>query len=340
MPARHDRFIVFPARSIPWILACVKMRSFGSTDLRVSELGFGCARIGGIFQAGSGGFVDLLHAAYDSGITFFDTSDIYSQGESETLIGRAFRGRRDRIVIASKAGYVLPGRRRLIARIKPLVRPIIKRLGLRRERFSQAVRGTLTQDFSTAYLERAVDASLRRLRTDHIDVYQLHSPSLDTIRSGAWLPALERLKRAGKVRYFGISVDSIEAGLAALEHPISSLQFVLNALEPAAALELLPKAREKGVACIARECLANGLLVKEDRDVDWSKYTSSEEQRFHRVQQLAELRARAAAENRSLPALSLDYVRNQDGISVTLVGASHRQQLLDLLARTEQSRAA
>src|SRR5215831_20885069 len=106
----------------------MKLRSFGSTGLRVSEIGLGCARIGGIFQQDPRGFANLLAAAYDRGIRFFDTADIYSQGESETLVGKAFKGRRHEVVIATKAGYVLPAQRQLIARIKPLVRPLIKAL--------------------------------------------------------------------------------------------------------------------------------------------------------------------------------------------------------------------
>src|SRR6187402_1648733 len=97
-------------------------RAFGNTSLVVSEFGLGCARIGGIFQSNPRSFIDLLSLAFDSGITFYDTADMYSQGESEALIAKALRGRRDRIVIASKAGYRLPSRRVLVARLKPLLR--------------------------------------------------------------------------------------------------------------------------------------------------------------------------------------------------------------------------
>jgi aryl-alcohol dehydrogenase-like predicted oxidoreductase len=314
----------------------VRIQAFGSTELRVSNLGFGCARIGGIFQAGGGGFIDLLSAAYDAGITFFDTADMYSQGESETLLGRAFRGKRDRIVIASKAGYVLPGRRRLLARVKPLLRPLLRRLPIRREHLPAAVRGTVMQDFSPAYLERAVEGSLRRLRTDYLDLLQLHSPPADVIAAGAWLPALERLKRAGKVRYFGVACDSVEAGMAALAHPISSLQFVVNLLNRGAAEELLPRARAQGVGFIARECLANGLLVKRAEQIDWTKYGSSPEERAAHQANVEALRARAAAEGRPLAALALEYVGGLDGVSVALVGASRTEQLRDLLSQLER----
>ena len=317
----------------------MKVQAFGATDLRVSSLGFGCARIGGIFQASDGGFDSLLRAAFDAGINFFDTADMYSQGESETLVGRAFRGRRDRVVIASKAGYVLPGRRRLIARLKPFVRPIIQRLRIRRDKLPAGVRGTVTQDFSPAYLERAVENSLRRLRTDYLDLLQLHSPPAEVIARGEWQAALERLRRAGKVRYYGISCDNVEAGLAALDFPIASLQFVVSLLEPRGAEVLLPRAREKRVACIARECLANGLLVKSAAELDLTNYYATPAERERRAAELDGLRARAASEGKPLAALALDYVTGLDGVSVTLVGARTKTQLLDLLAQAgERSR--
>jgi aryl-alcohol dehydrogenase-like predicted oxidoreductase len=322
----------------------VKVNAFGNTDLRVSELGFGCARIGGIFGGGprqaGGGFVDLLHAAYDNGITFFDTADMYSQGESEALVGKAFRGRRERVVIASKAGYVLPGRRRAIARIKPLVRPILRMLKIKRENLPSGMRGSVTQDFSPVYLERAVEGSLRRLRTDYLDLLQLHSPPAEAVRQGTWQAALERLKNAGKVRYYGISVDSVEAGQAALGFPIASLQFLLNLLEPGAEEALVPRAREQGVACIARECLANGLLVKDAGTIDWSKYCSTPDERERRMHQLEELRTRASAQRRPLAAFALDYVRGMPGVSVALVGASSEAQLTHLLSQVYSTRAA
>src|SRR5690348_11208250 len=109
----------------------MQYKRFGMTDLTVSEVGFGCARLGGIFQgATKADMLSTLHQAFDYGITFFDTSDMYCQGESEALLGEAFRGQRDRVIIASKVGYCLPTQRRVAARIKPLLRPLIQRVGL------------------------------------------------------------------------------------------------------------------------------------------------------------------------------------------------------------------
>src|SRR5258705_7312817 len=210
----------------------MERRRFGKTDLAVSTIGIGCARLGGIFQGDRSGYMDLLSSALDAGINFFDTSDMYSQGESEQLLGRAFRGRRDRVVLATKAGYCLPAQRRLIARIKPIARPIIRMLGIKRESLPSAVVGAPTQDFSPAYLVRAIDGSLKRLRTDRIDLFQLHSPPAEVVRRGDWAEALDAMKREGKIRYYGVSCDTAEAALAALDFAgVSSLQIQISLLE-------------------------------------------------------------------------------------------------------------
>jgi aryl-alcohol dehydrogenase-like predicted oxidoreductase len=312
----------------------MQSRAFGTTDLKVSEFGMGCARIGGIFQAGTAGFLDLLACARDSGITFFDTADMYSQGESEALLGRAFRGAaRSRVVIASKAGYCLPARRKLAARLKPLLRPAIQWLGLRRERLPSFSRGVPTQDFSPKYLRAAVEASLRRLRTDYLDLFQLHSPPLEVIERGDWEPALDALRRAGKIRYYGIACDTVEGGIAALRYPnVSSVQFTLNLLEQRAEEALLPRLRAKGVAGIARECLANGLLAKRPEDVDLAAYCQSPEERVLREGQLAQCRDRAAKSGGTVTRSALEYVSGVEGVSVSLLGVRTVDQLRGLLA--------
>jgi aryl-alcohol dehydrogenase-like predicted oxidoreductase len=315
----------------------MELREFGSTSLRVSEFGLGCARIGGVFQSGTRAFLDLLAFAFDSGITFFDTADMYSQGESEVLLGKALRGKRDRVVIASKAGYRLPGRRRFVARLKPLLRPVVRLFKLRREHLPSASRGVVSQDFSPDYLRGAVEGSLRRLRTDYLDVLQLHSPPLEVVERGDWLEPLEELRRAGKLRYYGVAVDDVASGLAALRYPdVASLQFTLSLLEQVGAEKLFPQAAKQGVAGIARECLANGLLVKNTEQLDLKTYCSSPEQEEQRRQQLAELRSAAERTGRSVLQSALAYPRSVSGVSVTLLGARSIEQLAGLLAAAKR----
>ena len=318
----------------------VRTRAFGKTDLKVSEFGLGCARIGGIFQADSAGFLRLLQAARDAGINFFDTADMYAQGESELLLGRAFRGQRDRVILASKAGYCLPTRRQFAARLKPLLRPALRLLKIRRERLSNAVRGSITQDFTPEHLRKAVEGSLRRLGTDYLDLLQLHSPPAEVVDRGQWEPVLEGLKRAGKIRYYGVSCDTLECGLAALRYPgISALQFPFSLLERRVALAVLPAVRERGVAGIARECLANGLLAKKAEEIDLATYGGSPEERAVREEQLAKYRRLAEREGRSLGGMALDFVTSTDGVAVTLVGARSQDQLRAVLREASRGQA-
>jgi aryl-alcohol dehydrogenase-like predicted oxidoreductase len=181
-------------------------------------------------------------------------------------------------------------------------------------------------------LRRAVEGSLRRLRTDYLDLLQLHSPPADVVSNGGWVEELESLKRAGKIRYYGVSCDTVDAGRAALSHDgVSSLQLVVNLLEQRAADELLPALHQRGVAGIARECLANGLLVKAPADIDLKTFCSSPEEVSLREKQLARLRQQAEASKRSLASLALDYPRKRDGVAVTLIGARNIDQLRTLM---------
>ena len=316
------------------------MRRFGRTDLYVSAFGLGCARIGGIFKQNVSESVGLLSQAFDAGITFFDTSDIYSQGESERLIGRAFRDRRHRIVIATKGGYVLPTQRRIIARVKPVVRPLIRAFKLSRTSLPPSVRGELTQTFTPQYLAAAVDASLRRLGTDYIDLYQLHSPPASIVSKNDWVEALERLRDSGKIRYYGVSCDTSAAADAALAHDgVSALQICLNLLEAGGA-ETAERSRLRGCAVIARETLANGLLARPLEKIDPRAYCQSDEEAERKTQRIRELRAAAVAEGCTLAAYALRWVQRIAGVSVTLLGASRAEQVRELLsaARGVQSR--
>jgi aryl-alcohol dehydrogenase-like predicted oxidoreductase len=314
----------------------MNLRRLGSTDLLVSELGLGCARIGGIFQTDPSGFMNLLSAARDAGINVYDTADIYSQGESEELIGRAFRGCRDRVVLLTKAGYCLPAQRRLVARLKPVVRPLLHVLRVRRDRLPTAVRGALAQDFSPTYLRGAIEGSLRRLRTDRIDLFQLHSPPAEIVARGDWIEAVEALKQQGKIRYYGVACDTVDAARAAMRHPgVSSVQITVNLLERGGLDTVLPEALARNVGVVARECLANGLLVKDPATIDLGAYCKSAEERALRAKQLAEYHQRAAADGCTLSELALDFVTRLDGVPVALIGARSVAQLQGLLAASQ-----
>ncbi len=215
----------------------MKFRKLGSTDLQVSEIGFGAWAIGGNQFGNSYGPTDdeeslrVITEAVDLGCNFFDTADVYGHGVSETLLGRALKGRRQEVILATKGGsdfYHEPPR----------------------------------LNFTETHLMFAVEESLKRLGTDRIDLYQLHNPPFSVIESGRVFEPLEKLKAQGKIRYYGISIHAPQEGLLAMKlAKPSTIQVVYNYLRRDAAEELFPRALAEGVGIIAREPLANGFLT-------------------------------------------------------------------------------
>lgn len=309
----------------------MKYNRFGKTPLTVSEIGFGCARLGGIVSQNQGrgeSPVALLHKAFDAGITYYDTADMYTQGESETLLGKAFHDRRDKVIIASKGGYCLPARRHLIARIKPLIKPLVRALGLKRSQLSSTVSGTISQDFSPNYLINAVEASLRRLNTDYLDLYQLHSPPSDVLASGEFLVPLETLKAQGKIRHFGVAAETVEDALLCLRYPaISSLMIPFGLLDLEALEGFFAQAEQQGVAVIARGCYGGGLLKPSLSDEELPQVT----EKWQRILAYREITER---NGRSLLELALQFTLAAPSVAVHLLGmrtGAHLQASLNSL---------
>ena len=215
-------------------------RQLGRTGLTVSAIGCGTWELGGREWGviGTEDALAVLRHAYDQGVTFFDTADQYGGGRSEQLLGTAFGGQAD-VVIATKVGYPLESDGWFVRR------------------------GSAPQfNSSRAYITTAVEGSLRRLRREAIDLYQLHQAPLQEQWDEAFA-TLEGLKRAGKIRHYGVSVN-VETGLRVLrETGAECLMFVYNLLTPEPEAELLPLAERNGVGVIARTPLASGFLTGE-----------------------------------------------------------------------------
>jgi aryl-alcohol dehydrogenase-like predicted oxidoreductase len=309
----------------------MRYRSFGKTDLTTSEVGFGCARIGGIFQDSSRAeIVALLQRAADDGITFFDTADMYTHGESERLVGEAFHGRRDRVVIATKFGYGVPSQKLLIGRLKPLLKPVVSRLRLRMRRVHASVRGGTAgpQDFSPAAIIRAAENSLRRLRTDYIDVYQLHDPSVQVLERGEFIEPLERLRQQGKIRYWGVAGQSADEALAGLAHPtLDCIQIGLSVLEQAALDAAIPQAAERGRGVIARQVLASGLLTRKLDSLRLEEIDVETEVAARKRDQLAVFASLAERAGRNRVEMALQFALAYQEVSVVLLGISRSSQL-------------
>lgn len=227
-------------------------RKFGNTDLLVSEIGFGAWAIGGGAMIGNtaigwGNANDrdskiAINRALELGINFFDTADIYGFGHSEQLIGEVLGNKKD-VIIATKVGNVS-----------------------RNEQF--------TVDYSKEYILNACEESLKRLKRDAIDYYQLHTARVTHLQQGGCLEAMELLQRQGKIRYWGISLNTFDP-FPETEFFINNrigngFQLVLNILNQKA-LTVIKKASAEGYGIIARMPLQFGLLTgKFDHGVSFS----------------------------------------------------------------------
>ena len=297
----------------------MRYRQFGKTGWRVSEIGFGGARIGGLLAQDGGRATSLktLEAACDAGINFFDTADMYSQGESEILVGKAFRNKRDRVFIATKGGYSLPRQKRLIQFIKPFAKPIVRALGLRRSAVPASLAGTVSQDFSPGYLREAVEASLRRLQSDHIDLYQLHSPPREELTGSRLQDALgllARLKTEGKIREYGIALDSVYDAVHCLDmEGLASLQMPFGLMDLQALDGVFDKVSERQLGIIARGCFGGGALKQSLTEAEL-RASEPQWERALQIKRLAEQMQRSALE------AALQFALSIERISVTILG--------------------
>ena len=297
----------------------MRYRQFGKTGWRVSEIGFGGARIGGLLAQDGGRATSLktLEAACDAGINFFDTADMYSQGESEILVGKAFRDKRDKVFIATKGGYSLPRQKRLIQFIKPFAKPIVRALGLRRSAVPASLSGTVSQDFSPGYLREAVEASLRRLQSDHIDLYQLHSPPREELTGSRLQDALGllgRLKTEGKIREYGIALDSVYDAVHCLDmEGLASVQLPFGLMDLQALDGVFDKVSERQLGIIARGCFGGGALKQSLTEAEL-RASEPQWERALQIKRLAEQMQRSALE------AALQFALSIERISVTILG--------------------
>ncbi len=196
----------------------MKFRTYKNTDLTVSAVGFGLWTIStgwwGKFTEGEA--IALMHKAFDLGITLFDAADTYGNGLSEELIAKAFPNQRDQVVIATKVGY-----------------DFINHADARRGQ------SAIPQDFSPAGIEAATDAALKRLRTDRIDLLQLHNIGMAEVENDEVWETMDKLKAAGKIRHGGFALGPaigwLYEGVNAIERQgrrITSVQHIYNLLEP------------------------------------------------------------------------------------------------------------
>jgi aryl-alcohol dehydrogenase-like predicted oxidoreductase len=186
-------------------------------DITQQRFGLGCARLGSVLGSDQAEAARLVEAAYEKGIRFFDTANIYGQGESERILGAALRGRRNRVIIATKAGQHFPAWMTLARPLKRFLGPMIRRSDSGRSVVSRIREAKLPQDFSDGYLRASTEASLRRLKTDYVDILLLHSPPSPVIANGEAIGSLDKLRATGKAIKIGVSCEDVDSGLLALD---------------------------------------------------------------------------------------------------------------------------
>jgi aryl-alcohol dehydrogenase-like predicted oxidoreductase len=288
----------------------MEYRTLGASGLLVSVVGLGCNNFGGRLDAAR--TLAVVDAALDAGVTLFDTADMYgSGGGSETLLGQALKGRRDQVVLATKFGH---------------------------QRADLGYGPAAGAKGGRAYVRRAVEESLRRLQTDHIDLYQLHTPDPSTPIAET-LAALSELVREGKVRYLGHSNFSgwqlAEAAHVARETgavPFVSAQNEWSLLERGAEREVVPAALHYGLGVLPYFPLANGLLTGKVRRATGVPTGTRLASRPERVTEAAldaveRLAAWGEAHGRSILEIGVGALAARPGCGSVIAGATSADQV-------------
>ena len=222
----------------------MRYNRLGKSGIKVSEIGFGAWTIALDWW---GKKIDddeakkMLKKAYDVGINFFETADMYGKGKSEKLIGEVFKGMRDDIVISSKFGYDFSG---------------VEQIG----------HAELPQYFDPEFTRKALDASLKRLQTDYVDVYGMHNPKLNHIQDDSTFNTFDELISEGKMKAaqvaLGPAIGWTQEGLEAMDKTsVTAVQTVYNILEQTPGNELIEKAAKQDIGILVRVPDASGILT-------------------------------------------------------------------------------
>ncbi|MGE4297663.1 MAG: aldo/keto reductase [Desulfovibrionaceae bacterium] len=289
----------------------MRTKNLGNTSLTSSVIGFGTWGLGGVSYGPieEEHAITLLHMALERGVTLYDTSDLYGDGKSEALLAKAFAGKRDRILIATKGG-TLP------------------HTGFH-----------MPQDFSRRHLESALEASLKRLGTDYVDLYQLHSPTLEDIEVNDCVATLEAMRAAGKIKAFGVSVRSPMDGKVAIEkYGFRSVQVNFNLIDQRAAecgLFDAALAHEAGLICRTPLCFgflsgslgADTPFTEGDHRANWPK-----EQLACWADAPSLFKGLTEGKGRSYVQLALQFCLAQPAISTVIPGMMRESEIEEDLA--------
>ncbi|WP_409467811.1 aldo/keto reductase [Streptomyces sp. HC307] len=293
----------------------MRYRTLGRTGIKVSPYCLGAMMFGAMGNPDHDDSIRIIHKALDAGINFVDTADAYSRGESEEIVGKALKGRRDNVVLATKAHLPMGD-------------------------------DPNQQGNSRRWLVRALEDSLRRLGTDHVDLFQIHRPAPDTDVEET-LSALTDLVRAGKVRAIGSSTfpasDIVEAQWVAERRGLVRFrteQPPYSILNRSIEREVLPVCERYGMGAMVWSPLAGGLLTgryRKGRQTDSHRARfgfqhMSDERRLDAVEQLIPLAQKAGM---SLTHLAMAFAISHPGVTSAIIGPRTMDHLDDLLAGAE-----
>lgn len=226
----------------------MELRRLGKTEIHASVLGIGCAEIG--FEKTEDRIVDeLLGVASDAGVNVIDTAAMYA--DSESKIGRAIGGRREKFFIFTKCGLHAPTRLSLTG--------LATRANAIRDRLADLKSVQTELCWRTDVLEWNIEQSLRRLKTECVDLLLLHSCSEEILKRGDVIEVLQRAKRSGKARYIGYSGDGTAELYAIESGHFDAVELSLNIADQEAIETLLPAARQHGLGVVAKRPIANAL---------------------------------------------------------------------------------
>ncbi len=290
-------------------------RELGRTGLNVSAVGFGAWAIGGTWgPVDDEASLKALHRALDLGVNFFDTADVYGDGHSERLLARLKRERGPIFHVATKVG----------------------------RRLSPHLAAGYTRENLSAFVERCAS----NLEVDALDLLQLHCPPNEVYYMPEVFGALDDLKRAGKLKHYGVSVERVEEGLKAIEYPeVQSVQIVFNIFRQRPAELLFAEAQKRKVGILARLPLSSGLLGGKMHK--GQRFADDDHRQFNRsgaafdrgetfsgfdfdtgLEVVEELRALVPS-GMSLPQFALRWIEMHDAITCSIPGAKRTEQVFE-----------
>jgi aryl-alcohol dehydrogenase-like predicted oxidoreductase len=284
----------------------MKYRRLGKSDIVVSEIGFGAWTIGLDWwgkKIEDQDAIKMLNKAYDLGITFYDTADIYGKGKSEKLIGETFKNTRNEVVYSSKWGYdIYDG--------------------------GQVGHSEMPQKHNKTFLCYALEQSLSRLQTDYLDVYSLHNPKMAAIQDAPLFTSMDYLQSAGKFRSYGIALGPAigweeEGKLSMKNRNVTCLQTVYNILEQDPGNTFLRYGEKYDVGILARVPDASGVLtgkVNENTVFNKDDHRSTRKRAWiiEALQKVQNLKSITDTKGWSLTELAIKFILSQKHISVIL----------------------